>query len=145
MKSRNHVVLTIAAVLFLLIVVMEWMFPLNVVGAFGFVLPILLVATLRSRRLMLITLTLCIVVTFVGALSPGQEARTLHRSGLQPHHGGHRPDRSGIYGHHMGRTQGSRGGRSEQLWRRRRNICSARIRSSWKSRINWRGPNGWQP
>ena len=73
MKSRNHVVLTIAAVLFLLIVVMEWMFPLNVVGAFGFVLPILLVATLRSRRLMLITLTLCIVVTFMGLFLPGKK------------------------------------------------------------------------
>lgn len=73
MKSRNHVVLAIAAFLFLLIVVMEWMFPLNVVGAFGFVLPIVLVATLRSRRLMLITLALCIVVTFVGLFQPGKK------------------------------------------------------------------------
>ncbi|MCE3222542.1 MAG: putative Histidine kinase [Nitrospira sp.] len=73
MKSRNHVVLAVAACLFLLIVAMEWMFPLNVVGAFGFVLPILLVATLRSRRLMLITLALCILVTFVGLLQPGKK------------------------------------------------------------------------
>ena len=73
MKSRNHVVLAIAAVLFLLIVVMEWMFPLNMVGAFGFVLPLLLVATLRSRRLMLIALTLCIVVTFMGLFLPGKK------------------------------------------------------------------------
>lgn len=73
MNRRNHVVLAIAAFLFLLILVMEWMFPLNVVGAFGFVLPILLVATLRSRRLMLITLTLCIVVTFMGLFLPGKK------------------------------------------------------------------------
>ena len=73
MKSRNHVVLAIAAVLFLLILVMEWMFPLNMVGAFGFVLPLLLVATLRSRRLMLIALTLCIVVTFMGLFLPGKK------------------------------------------------------------------------
>ena len=73
MKSRNHVVLAVAACLFLLIVAMEWMFPLNVVGAFGFVLPILLVATLRSRRLMLITLALCILVTFVGLFQPGKK------------------------------------------------------------------------
>ena len=32
MKSRNQVVLVIAALLFLLVTVMEWMFPLNVRG-----------------------------------------------------------------------------------------------------------------
>ena len=42
MKSRNSVVLAIAALLFLIITVMEWMFPLNVVGAFGFVFKIVL-------------------------------------------------------------------------------------------------------
>ena len=73
MNSRNHVVLAIASFLFLLIVVMEWMFPLNVVGAFGFVLPILLVATLRSRRLMIVTLALCILVTFIGLFQPGKK------------------------------------------------------------------------
>lgn len=73
MKSRNQVVLAIAAFLFLLIVLMEWMFPLNVVGAFGFVLPILLVATLRSRRLMIVTLALCVMVTFIGLLQPGKK------------------------------------------------------------------------
>ena len=73
MKSRNHVVLAIAAFLFLLIVWMEWMFPLNVVSAFGFVLPILLVATLRSRPLMIVTLTLCILVTFIGLFQPGKK------------------------------------------------------------------------
>ncbi len=73
MKSRNHVVLAIAGFLFLLIVLMEWMFPLNVVGAFGFVLPILLVATVRSRRLMVFTLALCILVTFIGLFQPGKK------------------------------------------------------------------------
>ena len=47
MKNRNQLVLGIATVLFLIVTVMEWMFPLNVDGAFGFVLPILLVATIR--------------------------------------------------------------------------------------------------
>jgi two-component system NtrC family sensor kinase len=73
MKSRNQVVLAIAAILFLIVMVMEWMFPLNVVGAFGFVLPILLVATVRSRRLMVVTLALCILVTFVGLFQPGKK------------------------------------------------------------------------
>ena len=73
MKSRDQVVLAVAAFLFLLIVLMEWMFPLNVVGAFGFVLPILLVATLRSRRLMIVTLALCVLVTFIGLLQPGKK------------------------------------------------------------------------
>ncbi|MBV6471700.1 MAG: Adaptive-response sensory-kinase SasA [Nitrospirae bacterium] len=73
MKSRNHLVLAFAAALFLLIAVMEWMFPLNVVGAFGFVLPILMVATVRSRPLMFVTLALCIVVTFMGLFQPGKK------------------------------------------------------------------------
>ena len=70
MKNRNRVVLIIAGVLFLIVTVMEWMFPLNVVSAFGFVLPILLVATIRNRRLMVLTFTLCVAVTFVGLFLP---------------------------------------------------------------------------
>lgn len=73
MKSRNQVVLAIAALLFLIVMVMEWMFPLNMVGAFGFVLPILLVATVRNRRLMFFTLALCILVTFIGLFQPGRK------------------------------------------------------------------------
>ena len=73
MKNRNQLVLAIAAFLFLIVTVMEWMFPLNVVGAFGFVLPILLVATVRSRRLMVLTLALCILVTFVGLIQPAKK------------------------------------------------------------------------
>ena len=73
MKNRNQVVLVIAALLFLIVTVMEWMFPLNVVGAFGFVLPILLVATVRNRGLMLVTLALCILVTFMGLFQPAKK------------------------------------------------------------------------
>ena len=73
MKSRNQLVLGIAAVLFLIVTVMEWMFPLNVVGAFGFVLPILLVATVRNRRLMVSTLALCMLVTFIGLFQPAKK------------------------------------------------------------------------
>ena len=73
MKNRNQLVLGIAAVLFLIVTVMEWMFPLNVVGAFGFVLPILLVATVRNRQLMVMTLALCILVTFIGLFQPAKK------------------------------------------------------------------------
>ncbi|MBS0170396.1 MAG: hypothetical protein JSR62_08570 [Nitrospira sp.] len=73
MKNRNQVVLVIAALLFLLVAVMEWMFPLNVVGAFGFVLPIFLVATVRHRGLMVVTLALCILVTFMGLVQPAKK------------------------------------------------------------------------
>lgn len=73
MKNRNQVVLAISACLFLIVTVMEWMFPLNVVGAFGFVLPILLVATVRNRPLMVLTLALCVLVTFIGLFQPGKK------------------------------------------------------------------------
>ncbi len=73
MKNRNQVVLAIAAFLFIIVTVMEWMFPLNVVGAFGFVLPILLVATVRNRRLMVLTLALCMLVTFIGLIQPAKK------------------------------------------------------------------------
>lgn len=73
MNNRDQLVLGIAAVLFLVVTVMEWMFPLNVVGAFGFVLPILLVATVRNRRLMVSTLALCILVTFIGLFQPAKK------------------------------------------------------------------------
>jgi signal transduction histidine kinase len=73
MNPRNRVVLTVAGTLFLIVAVMEWLFPLNVVSAFGFVLPILLVATLRNRRLMLLTLTFCVVMTVIGLVLPGKK------------------------------------------------------------------------
>jgi two-component system NtrC family sensor kinase len=70
MNNRNRVILSIAGGLCLLITVMEVFFPLNVVGAYGFVLPILLVATVRNRKLMYITLLLCVVVSYGGLFQP---------------------------------------------------------------------------
>jgi two-component system, NtrC family, sensor kinase len=70
MNNRNRLILSVAAVLCLLIIVMEVLFPLNVVGAYGFVLPILLIATVRNRKLMYITVLLCVVVSYGGLFQP---------------------------------------------------------------------------
>jgi two-component system NtrC family sensor kinase len=70
MNNRNRLILFIAGILCLLITVMEVLFPLNVVGAYGFVLPILLVATVRNRKLMYITVLLCVVVAYGGLFQP---------------------------------------------------------------------------
>jgi signal transduction histidine kinase len=70
MNNRDRLILSIAAVLSLLITVMEVFFPLNVVGAYGFVLPILLVATIRNRKLMYVTVLLCVVVSYGGLFQP---------------------------------------------------------------------------
>ena len=53
MLKQHRLVLAIAAALFVAIVILEMAAPANIVGAYGFVLPILLVATVRSRALML--------------------------------------------------------------------------------------------
>ena len=70
MNNRNRLILSIAGILCLLITVMEVLFPLNVVGAYGFVLPILLVATVRNRKLMYVTVLLCVVVSYGGLFQP---------------------------------------------------------------------------
>ena len=70
MNNRNRLILSVAAVLCLLIIVMEVLFPLNVVGAYGFVLPILLIATVRNRKLMYIAVLLCVVVSYGGLFQP---------------------------------------------------------------------------
>ncbi|HJR77948.1 MAG TPA: ATP-binding protein [Nitrospiraceae bacterium] len=70
MNNRDRLILSIAGILCLLITVMEVLFPLNVVGAYGFVLPILLVATVRNRKLMYITVLLCVVVAYGGLFQP---------------------------------------------------------------------------
>ncbi|WP_447598984.1 sensor histidine kinase [Nitrospira sp. Nam80] len=70
MNNRNRLILSVAAVLCLVIIVVEVLFPLNVVGAYGFVLPILLIATVRNRKLMYITVLLCVVVSYVGLFQP---------------------------------------------------------------------------
>lgn len=75
MKKRDRLVLIVAGALFLAIVVLETFVPANVVGAYGLVLPILLVATLRSRKLMVVTLALCVVATYIGLLRPTKPGR----------------------------------------------------------------------
>ena len=75
MMQRNHLVLSIAAACFLIIFIIEEFAPANVVGAYGYVLPILLVATLRSRTLMLATVLACVVATYSGLLQPTKPGR----------------------------------------------------------------------
>lgn len=74
-RPVNRVVLGIAATLFVLIVVFENAAPANVVAAYGFVLPILLVATARSRWLMAVAVVLCIAATYSGLLKPHKPGR----------------------------------------------------------------------
>ena len=75
MLKQNRIVLTIAGAVFLAIVALEMAAPANVVGAYGFVLPILLVATVRSRSLMLVTVVACIVATYMGLMQPTKPGR----------------------------------------------------------------------
>ena len=74
-NNRHVFVIGLSAVLVMLIVVAETVTPANVVGAYGFVLPILLIATARNRRLMLLTVAICIVATYVGLLRPTKPGR----------------------------------------------------------------------
>ena len=75
MKTRNWLVLSIAGACFLIIVIIEKLAPANVVGAYGYVLPILLVAILRNRTLMLVTVLACVVATYAGLLQPTKPGR----------------------------------------------------------------------
>ena len=75
MKHRNRLILAVAAACFLLIVVIEKLSPVNVVGAYGYVLPILLVAILRNRRLMVVTVFACVIATYAGLLQPTKPGR----------------------------------------------------------------------
>jgi signal transduction histidine kinase len=74
-RQVNWFVLGIAAVLFAVIVAFENAAPANVVAAYGFVLPILLVAIARSRWLMVVTVALCIAATYSGLLRPHKPGR----------------------------------------------------------------------
>ena len=65
-----RVLLAVAAAFFIVIVLVEHETSANVVTAFGFVLPILLVATVRNRWLMVITVALCIAAPYAGLLRP---------------------------------------------------------------------------
>ena len=75
MLKQNRIVLAIAGTVFLAIVVLEMAAPVNVVAAYGFVLPILLVATVRNRSLMLVTVMACLVATYIGLLQPTKPGR----------------------------------------------------------------------
>jgi signal transduction histidine kinase len=75
MPKQNRVILAIAAAVFVVIVVLETVAPANIVGAYALVLPILLVATLRNRPLMLATVVACIAATYLGLMQPTKPGR----------------------------------------------------------------------
>jgi signal transduction histidine kinase len=65
----------ISALLITVIVVLEALSPANFIIAYGLVLPILLIATTRSKGLMGLTLALCIVATAIGLFQPTKPGR----------------------------------------------------------------------
>lgn len=75
MTHRDRIVLAIAAACFLIILIIEQFAPANVVVAYGYVLPILLVATFRNRTMMLVTVLACVVATYSGLLQPTKPGR----------------------------------------------------------------------
>lgn len=75
MTHRNRLVLAVASASFLIIVIIEEFAPANVVVAYGYVLPILLVAILRNRTLMLATVLACVIATYAGLLQPTKPGR----------------------------------------------------------------------
>ena len=75
MTHRDRLVLAVAAACFLIILVIEEFAPANVVGAYGYVLPILLVTTLRNRTIMLVTVLACVAATYSGLLQPTKPGR----------------------------------------------------------------------
>jgi signal transduction histidine kinase len=75
MTHRDRLVLATAVACFLIILVIEEFAPANVVGAYGYVLPILLVTTLRNRTIMLVTVLACVVATYSGLLQPTKPGR----------------------------------------------------------------------
>lgn len=75
MTHRDRLVLAIAAACFLIILIIEQFAPANVVVAYGYVLPILLVATFRNRTMMLVTVLACVVATYSGLLQPTKPGR----------------------------------------------------------------------
>ena len=75
MPRQNRIILAIATAFFLVIVVLETVAPANIVGAYALVLPILLVATLRNRPLMLLTVTACVAATYLGLMQPTKPGR----------------------------------------------------------------------
>lgn len=75
MLKQHRIVLAFAGALFVAIVALEMSAPANIVWAYGFVLLILLVATIRSRPLMVATVLACIAATYVGLMQPTKPGR----------------------------------------------------------------------
>ena len=75
MTHRDRLVLAVAAACFLIILIIEQFAPANVVVAYGYVVPILLVATFRNRTMMLVTVLACVVATYSGLLQPTKPGR----------------------------------------------------------------------
>src|SRR5262249_58982 len=75
MLKQNRIGLAIAGAVFLAIVILEMAAPANIVAAYGLVLPILLVARVRSRSLMLLTVIACVVATYIGLVQPTKPGR----------------------------------------------------------------------
>jgi signal transduction histidine kinase len=75
MLKQNRIALAVAGAVFLAIVILELVAPANIVAAYGLVLPILLVARVRSRILMLLTVIACIVATYIGLVQPTKPGR----------------------------------------------------------------------
>ena len=75
MTHRDRLVLAIAAACFLIILIIEQVAPANVVVAYGYLLPIFLVATFRNRTMMLVTVLACVVATYSGLLQPTKPGR----------------------------------------------------------------------
>ena len=75
MIKQHRIVLAIAGTVFLAVVILEAVAPANIVGAYGLVLPILLVATLRNRTLMFVTVVACLATTYLGLMQPTKPGR----------------------------------------------------------------------
>jgi signal transduction histidine kinase len=75
LTHRDRLALGIAGACFLIILIIEQFAPVNVVGAYAYVLPILLVTTLRNRTIMLVTVLACVVATYSGLLQPTKPGR----------------------------------------------------------------------
>ena len=75
MLKQNRIILAIAGAVFLAIVTLENVAPANIVVAYALVLPILLVATLRNRPLMIATVVACVAATYLGLMQPTKPGR----------------------------------------------------------------------
>ncbi|BFU95973.1 MAG: putative Histidine kinase [Nitrospira sp.] len=75
MNKQNRILLAVAGVVFLAIVILETVAPANIVAAYGLVFPILLVARLRNRALMVLAVVCCVAATYLGLMQPTKPGR----------------------------------------------------------------------